>query len=552
MARLVPLSGRRQKIFARQRPGEWDRRGLAIRILEFLMAIQRTNAPANPSVSRQVEVDTPAVQETTTVAATTTPNTASGLDGATESGNAPSALNQVLGGVNAGAGRLLGQLASQGFQSRGTKDVFGLVPGRVPNAVGLDVVLQGIAASPDGQAAIAQLANQISRQTGMAIPPALVAAAQANPDRVADMLQFTPQEMSLGMGALNQAHKAGKIDDVAPLKTLLPQKFSFDDIGAVAFERKDPTIKELAPGLFQGGLKNDALSDDQAKVNTVVAEVFQRLAGNAEVDPKARFQVEFAGHKCTRVDTFVKALRKEGYSVDVSFEHRVANFSELMTKAPNGQWLDVPAPLMVKVQDEQQKNLGVVPSVHSEVVFSIRSGANSKGPKLDSNVKWYQGISGTGFFPVGLNKTPAWCGGKTTDTLSGKEADKALGLCALMGDVINKSASKLDLMASGYGVTGVCNDSVAIIHHATCGEAKEFPLLMQDATLMGELERRMSDDNHRDDPGYSTLKASVIAVPSDTSANSSSVSRAIDCMPWEAGKAPFQSSEQFLSAATQA
>ncbi|MCP4500211.1 MAG: hypothetical protein GY822_09655 [Deltaproteobacteria bacterium] len=264
------------------------------------------------------------------------------------------------------------------------------------------------------------------------------------------------------------------------------------------------------------------------------------------LEPKDRFEVSLNGHTCTRVDTFMNTLRKEGYNVDVTFESRVANFSELLTKAPTGQWPDVPAPLMVRVQDEHKKELGVVPSVHSEVVIAFSSGPNTKGPKIDSNIKWYQGISGTGFFPAGLNKAPKWCGGTTTDKLSGEDADKAIDLCALLGDVINESADQLDLLASGYGVTGVCNDSVAVIHHATTGAAKEFPLLMQDDTLLGELNKRVSDDNHRDDPKYVTLTESLRAVPSDTTPNDSSVSRAQDCLPWDANEVPFSSTAAFL------
>ncbi|MCP4500210.1 MAG: hypothetical protein GY822_09650 [Deltaproteobacteria bacterium] len=221
------------------------------------MAISRSNSTPANRATRQ-----PTATATTTAAtATTTANAASevsgdnatnraaGLANATFAGNAPLSLNQVLGGGGAAAG-MLGQLAGQAFQSRGTKDIFGLIPGRVPNAVGLDVVLAKVAASPDGKAAIAQLAQQISKQTGMQIPPSLVAAAQANPDRVAGMLQFTPAEMSAGMKALNQAHQNGSIEDVPERKNVLPKHFDFGAMDKVDFVRKEPAIKELAPGLF--------------------------------------------------------------------------------------------------------------------------------------------------------------------------------------------------------------------------------------------------------------------------------------------------------------
>jgi|GEM_PF-865810 len=497
---------------------------------------------ANTDAANNVNTNT--VNTTAPVSSDGASTSAGGLDAATDANVAPNASNQVLGGgLNAAS---IGQLAGLNFQAADAKSIFGLVPGRVPDAVGLDVVLQQVAKSPQGQGALKQLAQQFSAKTGVDIPPAMLAAAQAKPELLANIMQLTPAEMSQGMQALNAAHQAGQVDDVKPRTLLLPQKFSFDDLDQIAFTRPEPQIKELAPGLFQGGVKNDALSDEGAKMNTVVAEVFHRLAGNSDLDPKERFSVEIGGSKCTRVDTFVKALRKQGYDINVTFEHRVANFSELLTKAPNGAFVDVPAPLMVRVQDQQQKDVGIVPAVHSEVVIQLKSGPNTKGPKLDSDVKWYQGISGTGFFPVGLNKTPNWCGKNVSDTLSGDAADKAVDLCGLMGDVINASASQLDLIASGYGVTGVCNDSVAIVHHAMTGEAKESPLLMQDATLLSELQRRVSDNNHRDDPKYDALIDSIQQVPSDQQSNATTVSRALSCMPWAEGQAPFASTDAFV------
>ena len=185
----------------------------------------------------------------------------------------------------------------------------------------------------------------------------------------------------------------------------------------------------------------------------------------------------------------------------------------------------------------------MVPSVHSEMVIRIRPGTATKTAPIDADIKWYQGVSATGFFPVGLMKTPAWCGGTTTDVFLGDEAARAVELGGLLGDVIQGTASRLGLIAEGYGETGVCNDSVAVIQHALRQRAAPYPLLMNDNALEPEMQRRLQDRNHRDDPAYRALRESIQALPSDVGANPSQRQRALDSLPWAAGKEPFISTE---------
>jgi hypothetical protein len=182
----------------------------------------------------------------------------------------------------------------------------------------------------------------------------------------------------------------------------------------------------------------------------------------------------------------------------------------------------------------------VVPASHSEMVVTIRSGPNSPDPKLDSQVKYYQGINSTGFFPANTTANPTWCGKVSHGTLTGADATRAVSLAADFTDVVHTSAQALGLYADGYGVTGVCNDSVAVIEQAMTGTAHEYPLLMNDSTLMGEVQKRIANDP-RDSTDFQALKQAIVTLPSDATPNATAGSRALSSLPWAKGDEPFTS-----------
>jgi hypothetical protein len=209
------------------------------------------------------------------------------------------------------------------------------------------------------------------------------------------------------------------------------------------------------------------------------------------------------------------------------------------------QFLDVPAPLMVKtgVKDALGKE-AVVPAVHSEMVVSLKSGPNTRGPKFDADVKFFQGVSGTGFFPCNTTANPAWCGHVTQARLSGAKALEAITVAGAFTDVVNTTAKEKNLFADGYGITGVCNDSVAVVQQAVTGRADAYPLLMKDGVLYGALKERLHDANKADDPAYQAIKKAMAELPSDVQHNPSQKRRALASLPWAAGLEPFASSEE--------
>ena len=419
--------------------------------------------------------------------------------------------------------------------------VFDLIPGRYPDAVNLTTVLAQIPNTAAGKAQIKALIDLLEESTGITPNPALVSAVLSNPTLFSTLLDVTPKQMSAGIDALNLAYDQGLLPPLPEMSRRLPSGFDFGQLHSAPVARPNPELKEIAPGLYQGGVKNLALSDTDAKANIVVAEIFDRLASNAELPPEKRFSIKFNGGSFTRLETFMDALHRDGYQIEASFEHRVANFTDLKTKGANGEILDVPAALLINTGFSKDGKEALLPAVHSELVIHLRHSSNSQGPALNAKIKWYQGISGTGFFPADLDRTPSWCGGSVSDRLTGEDARRAIHIAGLSSDVINASAAAQDLAVGGYGATGVCNDSVALVQHVMTGKTACYPLLMRDQTLYKELNSRIQDGHHFDVGDYRAIKASIDALPSDVSPNDSAKRRAkAGGLVWEPGQEPFQ------------
>ncbi|GMU59977.1 MAG: hypothetical protein AMXMBFR34_17400 [Myxococcaceae bacterium] len=477
-------------------------------------------------------VTTPQPLRDTPPAATTTPSTPAGEPAPRGWSPRGAATARVAGTV------------SNALKSAGPSSME-MLPGRYPDAVSFPTVLKAVGNSPQGQAALKEVLDGIKAKTGVEVPAELRAAVLANPEALTKALEVTPGQLSGGILGMNAAYQAGKLKAPAESPKLLPQKFDLKDLASLDVARPKSELKELAPGLFQGDLPS-AATDAQVKQNRVLAEVFHRLAGNASAADGQKFEVTYNGKSFSTLSDFTAALKKDGYEVNVRFDERIANFSNLKTAVPGTnppKFVDVPAPLMIKtgIKDAGGKE-ALVPAVHSEMIISLKPGPNTKGPKFEAELKYYQGVSATGFFPANVHADPSWCGRKTVGEASGDKALKAIKLAGAFTDLVNTTAKDKHLYAAGYGVTGVCNDSVAVVQQALTGKASQYPLLMKDSVLMGEIDKRLSDANRADDATFKSLRNAIKDLPSDTRMTPSTKARALASLPWTEGKEPFQSS----------
>jgi hypothetical protein len=276
-----------------------------------------------------------------------------------------------------------------------------------------------------------------------------------------------------------------------------------------------------------------------------MAEILDRLAQNATAATGNVFTVEHGGRTSTTLDDFLAALVADGYTVDAVVTHRIADFCALKTKAPDGRILDVPAAALVKTGiKDKDGNEAIVPGVHSEIVFRIRSSATTTGAKIDADVKWYQGVSGTGFFPCDIMRKSPWTGMVESARLDQPQALRAAALAGVFADVVVDASDRKRLANDGYGITGVCNDSVAVVEQAVLGRNTAYPLLMRDKELLPEIDRRLSNADADTTAKLQALRAAIVAVPSDDRKNASAAQRALASIPWPAGQEPFASTQE--------
>ncbi len=415
-----------------------------------------------------------------------------------------------------------------------TSNRLALLPG-YPACVGLPDVLKQAAASPQGKKALDNVFAAFEQKTGLAIPDALKASIRAHPERIAEALVVTPQQMHAGFDAVEVAAKAGKLPPTPAKVRQLPRIVHLDKLDLDGIKRPVPELKEIAPGLFQGDVAS-SLDDTQAKRNIAGAEIFDRLAGNALLPRGEKLTVVYNGKRCASVETFLAALKADGCTVRARVDYRAADFASLKVKnpaAPDGV-VDVPAGILVRTGIKDARgNEAVLPAVHGELIFEIRRGPTTKGPAFDTDFKWYQGEPNTGFFPWNVSRRSTWLGKNTAVTFDGDAAVNAARLAGTLGDVINSAAAKLGLWGNGYGATGVCLDSVAVIEQVLTGTATGWPLLMRDQLVLPEIEARLKDHRHNDDADLKALAGAVAAVPSDDGVGAPPAKkRIVSSLPW--------------------
>ena len=412
-----------------------------------------------------------------------------------------------------------------------------------PDTIGLPGVLEELGKTPEGRETIGRMFDVLATKTGVVAPPELVAEAKRNPRKMMQALQMSPSDMARAIGSVDKSFKEGKIKNPEHAPDLLPHSFDFDSYPMVVSPARVPVLEDIGSGLFTGTIPSET-SDEQVKRNRVMAEVFQRLTSNTSLsDPSKTFEVIYKGLPISRVSDFVDALTADGYTIETTFESRVAYFTELHQLVPGSnppKYLDVPAPLMVMTGHRDPSNqMAMVPASHSEMNIAIKGGPDSR---LRSDIRFYQGMSGTGFFPANINADPAWLGRVVhgAGTYTGAQAIKAVKASAVFTDLIHSVGKELNLYAEGYGQTGVCDDSIAIIHQVVDGKGHEYyPLLMQDSLLTAGIAKKLADADTSNDALLGEIREAMRILPSDTQADPTAPARALAALPWRSERDPF-------------
>lgn len=412
--------------------------------------------------------------------------------------------------------------------------------------VSLPSVLGKLSQGGSRQALIGSLSAALKEHTGVDVASEVRKAVSASPERILDILAVTPAQMRLGFDVLQgaaQARAGARGSSEAP-GYVLPQHTDLGSVEALEIARPAADLRQIAPGLFRGTVPSD-LPDAQAKLNIIMSEVLNRLASNASAPSELRFSADFNGKTFHSVEPFLRELVSVGYVLEASVEHLAADVFQLKAGDPEAGLRDVATPIMVRTGARNEHgDEAVLPASHSELVLRIRSGTSTPGPELDSAVKWYQGTHATGFFPYNVNRDPEWRGRIRSAHWTGDDALQAAYFAGLLSDVINHVAQTKGMKLAGYGATGVCNDSVAIVQKALGGEVVSYPLLMKDSVVMGGLQERLAESAAAEAESYGRLADAVQAVPSDAESDSTSLRRALASIPWPVGSEVFPSTSR--------
>lgn len=242
-------------------------------------------------------------------------------------------------------------------------------------------------------------------------------------------------------------------------------------LGGCTAARELPAEIDAAklPGVRYGHFPSRTLSPCQFAHAGTLAQLLTSLAA------QNGSSVTFKDRTITSPAELLAALVESGHRVQVRNERMYANFISLIAGDRDviwPVWLDTGIPVGGSTLS--------IPLGHSHHAWKI------SGPQINTQVMFYLGVSGAGFFAQNSAR-PAWSGmtastDVTVDRASGADFTYLLATldaasAYLRRIRVERSTVAAGRPADGYGYVGVCNDSNATIEHVTRGTISTFPLL---------------------------------------------------------------------------
>lgn len=222
-------------------------------------------------------------------------------------------------------------------------------------------------------------------------------------------------------------------------------------------------------------------SDREFALSLVLGMALNRLSASSVAKSEDLFFVEIEGTKCQRLDEFFHAVK----SIQVTAQSRLTTFSNSLKVKVDEGWADVPLliPMRTGINTVDGRHEIVVPFFHTGLTVSINDERIAPFADKPIEVDWYQDVGTFTGFMAPFSKIWPWHAPfQHAHWRNATKEQQVLALlaCGELSAVNNELVSKLGLAAAGYGYTGVCNDSVAIVEGATFGLDKisVFPLLL--------------------------------------------------------------------------
>ncbi len=413
---------------------------------------------------------------------------------------------------------------SPGLSSLG--DVVGEV---APCSMSLSEAIESMRGTPQARALLESASAAIAKETGVPISAEMLETFLANPAAAESAMTVSVPQV---VDALKKAQVVSGGRDPEPIAFKLPSGVDLADAPSY-FDGAIEGPKEIAPGILRGDAPSD-LPPEEVKTRRAFGEILDRLASNAGVPASDRFRVTYRGRSYSTIDGFLGALRASGHSVSAGVSQGVANFVDLQLKRPDGGSCEVRTPVLVKTGHFAPDGTELlVPAVHSGLKLDIA------GPDVSARVSFFQGVGGTRFFAEGLGKDQSWVGGKIVERFEGDDAVRAASIAGLWRDSVEDMVASDRLVGGGYGQTGVCNDSVALIQLMITGRTTIYPLAMDHERVLRHLDAKIAEGGPLA-RRYRSLRDAVTRLPFDGGAgDSSQKDRILESIPYGAGSTPF-------------
>ena len=281
--------------------------------------------------------------------------------------------------------------------------------------------------------------------------------------------------------------------------------------------------EKFLPNLYYGTTEtyNSSATDKEFALSLVLALVFNKLSANSIPDLKPVFIVEIGGERCSTLDGFFRIVE----SIKVTAQSRLTTFSNsLVVRADQGD-VDIPMliPMRTGINTRDGKDEIVAPFFHTGLTISVTDKRISPFSNQAIDVDWYQDVGTYTGFMAPFERIWPWHAPFQREHWANSTKDKqvlALLACGELSAINNELVSELGLAAAGYGYTGVCNDSVALVEAATFGleNLSVFPLLLagQGRTDMIRLvKKRIPSSKARQRHALQRILAAIENLPCD-------------------------------------
>lgn len=388
----------------------------------------------------------------------------------------------------------------------------------------LSEALDAAGNTPERAMLVKSVLGVVARETGREMSPAEIEAAIQDPRVLEGMMTVSIPQVVEG---LKKAQAAAAANPDAPPPAApdfkLPSGVDMANAGSYFDGAAEPP-KAVSGGLFRGDKPSD-LPPEQVKAHRALGEVLNRLADNTGKPYADRFKVKYRGETYSTQKAFLDALERNGHTVTATVSQGIANFLDLFV-AKDGQLCEVEAAVRVRTgQLGPDGREVVVPAVHSGLKIRV------SGPDVNGAVSFFQGVGGTGFFAEGLSKDQSWSGGRDIETFAGADARRAIAAAGLWRKVVNDTATESGLLGGGYGQTGICNDSVALLQQLVTGRTTIYPLAMDKDLMVKALDAKIAAGGSLA-ARWKEIRAAVLSLPRDTEADPTQPGRILDSIPF--------------------